>query len=313
MPRSAFRSPRLLLLLLGALLAPLSISGGGEAMLLAQVPGEPAGAFAGGSGSSFWNAGMHGLLGTRFGYSSVRSDALGNVRTYSLPVIMPLEVTMLGDRLRLGGSFEYAMREYREGGRKQNVAGPRFGGLDLGMRWFGNRNWRLETDQSFYAGLSRGDRGELDGPEFAHLNSEAYRIDNDATLRYNFDRSRSDLRLGLGHRWRIADDEYNPGETVMANLSYGYGFGGYSSAAAGYPVTMLVGVGARYNYADERNGERVLGTEYGTVFVAPGLQISNRSLQLQAMVEVPIEHIKPEDESFEEEVRASLGMKYYLD
>jgi hypothetical protein len=251
--------------------------------------------------------GLYSSLGSTFAYDSRVSDSLGSIRTFSVPVIIPLEATI--GRFFMGGSFEYAVREYRQAGRKEAVQGPRYLSTHAGFDFFRNGPLRLQFSETVNVPIARDD-GRFDAPREAWLNSGSYRFDSDLGARYLFERA--DLRVGIGHQWNLERQGYDPGETILANITFGYGFGSYSQSQASHPITVLAGITTRYNYADTVDGERVDGTEYGTVFFAPGLQLSSQSLRLQAMVEVPIYNIKPDDDSYTEEVRANVGLKYYL-
>lgn len=258
-------------------------------------------------GDPLSDARLSGLVGSVMAYDSRISESLGNIRTFSVPVIIPLEATI--GRFFMGGSFEYAVRQYRFEGRDENVEGARYLSAHGGFQFFRNGPLRLEFRETVNAPIAE-QGGRFDAPREAWLNSGGYRFDSELESRYLFDRA--DIRVGLGHRWNLARENYDPGETIMANLTFGYGLGSYSHTAGTHPVTVLAGISSRYRYADKLDGDAIPGTEYGTVFFAPGLQLSSQSLRLQAMVEVPITNIKPEDESYAEEVRANVGLKYYI-
>ncbi|MCR9144694.1 MAG: hypothetical protein NXI24_20820 [bacterium] len=258
-------------------------------------------------GNSFSGARLNASLGSHFSYDSRVSESLGNIRTFSVPVIIPLEATI--GRFFMGGSFEYAVREYRQEGRNENVEGPRYLSAHGGFNFFRNGPLRVEFRETVNAPIAR-DNGRFDAPREAWLNSGGYRFDSELSSRYLFDRA--DIRVGVGHRWRMARENYNPGETILANVTFGYGLGSYSHSQGTHPLTVLAGISTRYNYADKLDGDNITGTEYGTVFFAPGLQLATQSLRLQAMVEVPIHNIKPEEDSYSEEVRANVGLKYYI-
>lgn len=260
-----------------------------------------------GPGDPLTGARLNGLVGSVVAYDSRVSDSLGNIRTFSVPVIIPLEATI--GRFFMGGSFEYAVRQYRFEGRDENVEGARYLSAHGGFQFFRNGPLRLEFRETVNAPIA-DQGGRFDAPREAWLNSGGYRFDSELESRYLFDRA--DIRLGLGHRWSLARENYDPGETIMANLTFGYGLGSYSHTTGNHPVTVLAGISSRYRYADKLDGDNISGTEYGTVFFAPGLQLSSQSLRLQAMVEVPIANIKPDDESYAEEVRANVGLKYYI-
>ena len=254
------------------------------------------------------NYAFSGLVGSNFQFESRASDSLGNVRTFSIPVTLPLEVSV--GRFYMGGQFEYAVSQYRQAGVKQSVEGARYASPIAGFHFFRRGRFRLQARETVNIPIAE-DEGRFEAPRNAWLNSGGYRFDSDVEARYLF--RRSHMRFGVGHQWRQERDDYDPGETALAHLSYGYGIGGASRGGPEpYPVTVLAGVGARYNYADTDLGEEVVGTEYGTVFFAPGLQISSQSLSVQAIVEVPVYNIKPEDDSYEEEVRANFGLRYYF-
>ena len=291
---------------------------GGVALLamhpLGAQPARFGGGLAGNSfdvyepyGSRFSDATLNASLGSNFSYDSRVSDSLGNIRTFSVPVIIPLEATI--GRFFMGGSFEYAVREYRQEGRRENIEGPRYLTAHTGFDFFRNGPLRLQFKESFNAPIARDD-GRFEAPREAWLNSGGYRFDSELSGRYMFDRA--DLRVGVGHRWDRARENYDPGATILANITFGFGHGSYSHSQDAHPVTLLAGISSRYHYADKEDGDNISGTEYGTVFFAPGLQLSSQSLRLQAMVEVPIHNIRPEDDSYTEEVRANVGLKYYL-
>ncbi len=272
--------------------------------LYAQPPGlDPAWAPA--ASNSGW--GVSNLLGSAVQFSSVADQSGGDTRSYSIPIILPLEIQL--GRFYMGGAFEYAVQEYRSAEGSSSVQGPRLAGLLLGYELYNRGAWRLSWQNASYTSVTR-DRGALEGPEYAWFANERYRIDNEVYLRYRLERA--DLRFGLGHQWRTERDGYDRGETALASLAFGFGFGNFSPAIQEFETTVLLGVNARYNYADENDGARVAGTEYGTVFVAPGLQIATQALSLQAMVEVPVQHVRPESESSQEELRANFGLRYYL-
>lgn len=258
-------------------------------------------------GAGFNSARLNASVGSFFAYDSRVSETLGNIRTFSIPVIIPLEATI--GRFFMGGSFEYAVREYRQEGRSENVEGPRYLSAHGGFNFLRNGPLRLQFRETVNAPIARND-GRFDAPREAWLNSGGYRFDSELTTRYMFDRA--DIRVGVGHRWKMARENYDPGETILANITFGYGLGSYSHSQETHPVTVLAGFTTRYNYADKLDGDNLSGTEYGTVFFAPGLQLSSQSLRLQAMVEVPIHNIKTEDDSYTEEVRANVGLKYYI-
>ncbi|MBX7058538.1 MAG: hypothetical protein K1X75_10775 [Leptospirales bacterium] len=284
--------------------ALLVATGLAASSLLAQAPGLSQD-WAAPSPTRSWGVG--GLLGGGLNYSALNDAAGGEVRSYSIPVILPLEVSL--GRLYMGGAFEYAVQEYRSAAGSSNAEGPHYAGLLLGYQLFHEGRWQIEWNNRTFANIAN-ENGQLNGPEYAWLANERYRLDNELAVRYQ--RERANVRMGLAHNLRTERDGYDPGETSLASLAFGYGFGDYSPEARDYQLTVLLGVNARYNFADRKDNARVAGTEYGTVFVAPGLQIATRTLSLQAMVEVPVQQLQPDEQSIREELRANFGMRYYL-
>jgi len=114
---------------------------------------------------------------------------------------------------------------------------------------------------------------------------------------------------------------FQEGDLVSGRLTLGYDLGmGHSGDSS--PVNLLLGVASHYYLADKVEEKRLSGTEYGTVFFVPGLQLSAKSVMLQAMFEVPVYHTIPTGEETgtdtrnalpgEDRIRANIGVKYYI-
>ncbi len=235
------------------------------------------------------------------------SNASGEIRSFSIPVILPMELSL--GRLYLGGSVDYAMKEYRStAGQVQRVEGP--GYLGVGGRFVAldTGRVRLEITESVNAPVSKNDTANL--PAQAWLNT-GYRLDSGVNFSYLINRAQ--IQVGAGYRLNLARNDYNMGDELTAALRFGYGFGSYSEYQQNkWPMNVFLGITSHYNYADLYKKDQVIGTEYGTVFFAPGLQLSNRSVIFQASVEMPIRHLTPTENSYQDRIRGNIGMKYYL-
>lgn len=133
------------------------------------------------------------------------------------------------------------------------------------------------------------------------------------------------FRLGISHviDMEMAEEEL-PENSVNASIIMGYGFGKGSSIRK--PIHFTVGITSTYYYSPEYamtdENRNLASSEYGTVFFAPGLQLSGSSMVFQAHLELPIHQIRNgstkqiETESLNpsvrDEMRANIGMKYYL-
>lgn len=241
---------------------------------------------------------LSGIVGGGFRYSERRSDSQ-TLRSYTIPVFLPLEATL--GRLFLTGSLEYAKNEAigladgrSEGLNYVNMEG-RFRAIDSG---------RFRLDVSEVAGISTA-RKEESG--LAGL-QRGYRMDTGVSLGYR--RDQLNMELLARHTWNKARGDYRQGDVLAGGLMFGWGIGDYSGES--WPVNLMMGVTSRVYAADRFRGEEMPGTDYGTVFFSPGLMLSGRSVSLRAGLDVPIKHLGQEDRGYRDRMRANIGLKYLL-
>ena len=249
---------------------------------------------------------LNKTFGSDFQYSQVISPEY-NMRFFAIPVIFPLEAAF--NRLRLGSSLEYVRNEYKSNSEQGIVEGPSYISLDSSYKVLKSRSYKLEFAESI--NVSLGKNGDENTPYKARLNTGGYILDSSLTFSYFM--KRSYLKLDIEHNWRLHRKEYNPGETIAAALSFGYGFGG-SSLLGNRPLYVMLGFTSRYNYADRLNQEIVTGTEYGTIFITPGLRYKNKTLNFWANIELPVRQLKivEEEETYRDRIRGNIGMQYYM-
>ena len=127
------------------------------------------------------------------------------------------------------------------------------------------------------------------------------------------------FRFGVSHVLGTGyDEDWNPENSISAALVLGYGLG--KGKRDSRPVHFTLGITSTVFYSSDTISSRARNnTEYGAVFFAPGLQLSGKSVVFQAHVEVPIHQVRkpgvdPEtlDPSLRDEMRANIGMKYYI-
>lgn len=105
-------------------------------------------------------------------------------------------------------------------------------------------------------------------------------------------------------------NEYRRGDRYLSNVMVGYGLNDVRSSG---PVNVLMGISSFYNAPDYREGQKIYGSEYGTVFFIPGLQLSAKSVLFEAMLEVPVYSINHRRENpVQNDIRTNFGMKYIL-
>lgn len=240
-------------------------------------------------------------------YSTVKGPTT-SVESYSVPLIVPLEAT-IGD-FYLGGAVEYRHSQYSsQTGQKKTIETSSFR-FATTYKAVSSRKYSIAIHESLSVPLQRKSFQYGIPPE-AMINTGGVRLDSAMTISYFM--KDSWMQVGVGHELDLNQKElYRRGDLVSARLTLGYGLA--KPAASSAPLDLLLGVSSHYDMADRYRGNTIGGTEYGTVFFTPGLQLSGRSMSIQAMIEYPIHHIQPASESntIQEGVRANFGMKYYL-
>lgn len=244
-------------------------------------------------------------LGSGLEYNRLKGSA-GELQSFSIPIVLPLEAR-LGD-LNLGGRVDYVRKEFHSESGDESVEGAGYFSLDSRYLAISSTRFRLELSERVNVPLARNKNEDL--PREAWLNTGGYILDSAVSFSYYL--SRVQLQLGLEHNWRLSRDEYDPGESLRTSFILGYGLGSGHSLDDRYPWNVTLGITSHYRYYDRVNQERVTGTQYGTVFFAPGLNYYTSSLNLWANIEVPIHHIQAEDEAYREGIRGNIGLKYYL-
>lgn len=107
-------------------------------------------------------------------------------------------------------------------------------------------------------------------------------------------------------------ENYRAGDLYLSSLTLGYGLVQNGSDLKS-PVNLLVGVSSIYNSPEYRGTTKLYGTEYGTVFFIPGLQLTRRSVMFEAMLELPVYSLNHRDENpAQNDVRTNFGLKYIL-
>ena len=234
------------------------------------------------------------------------SSSESQVRSFTIPVVLPLEANL--GRLNLGSSLEYKRQEIRTADDTNIQEGPSYISLDSRFRAFRSNRFKLEILESLNVPIARNTEETV--PRELQFNAGGYVLDSGVSFSYFL--RRATLKLGVEHNLRLARDDFNPGESVSAEVSLAYGFGGYGDYQDRRPFNLLIGFTSRYHYADRLNREEIQGTEFGTVFLAPGLQYYGSSLSLWATVEVPIHRTKIEEDGYQDKVRGNIGVKYYF-
>ncbi|MDH5655682.1 MAG: hypothetical protein OEZ34_07230 [Spirochaetia bacterium] len=102
------------------------------------------------------------------------------------------------------------------------------------------------------------------------------------------------------------------GDKLFGSITMGYSFG--KNHFQGHaPVNLLFGISSIYSTTERKDLVEILGTDYGTVFFVPGLQISRESVIFQAMLELPVYRMNPENAIYQQQdLKANIGMKYIL-
>jgi len=106
---------------------------------------------------------------------------------------------------------------------------------------------------------------------------------------------------------------YKYGDTLLGSFTMEYNLNRENLHSSTLPVNLLFGITSIYSTPERKDLVKVSGTEYGTVFFVPGLQISGKSVIFQAMFELPVYRINPENAIYhQQDMRANFGMKYIL-
>jgi len=254
--------------------------------------------------SSFY---MSGLLAGNIQYQQTSAGTGSNFRTFSVPIILPMEANL--GRFNIGGHVQYDVKEFASGNQTQHIEGPGYVGATGRFQALRGDRYRLEFIEGIDVPVSRAETDNLPLQSQAFLTA-GYRVDSGLAFSYLFDRAQ--LQFGVGHRLNLAKNAYNPGDEMSASIRFGYGLGSQTDFQRRFPVSLFLGITSRYRYADQYQKELVQGTEYGTVFVAPGFQFQTNAVILHATVEVPVYHMRPTPDSFQDRMRGNIGMKYML-
>lgn len=106
---------------------------------------------------------------------------------------------------------------------------------------------------------------------------------------------------------------FDPGETLHAELFAGYAPGnGKDGGESRRELNLLLGLTADFHNADIYRDEELAHTAYGTVFLAPGLQLAGRRMLFEATVELPLRRSRHVPDRYRDKVRGNIGMKYFL-
>ena len=238
-------------------------------------------------------------------YQKIASER-EELQLFSIPVVLPMEAQL--GFLNMSSSVAYAHNRYEDENNSYTVEGPSYFSLDGRFAALEFSRLKLELTESVNVPLALNKDDNI--PYEARLNTGGYVLDSGVTVSYNL--HRSVFQFGMEHNWRLARNEYNPGESVAASLHFGYGFGQSREASSQWPINLMLGVVSRYNYADRLSQETVSGTEYGSVFLAPGVRFYRNSLDFWATVEVPVHHMNKDSETYRDKVRGNIGLKYYI-
>lgn len=268
-----------------------------------MLPPRPAGNAGNSNGP-----GTSALGGGDMQYSRLESNA-STLQSFSLPIILPLEASL--GRLSVGSSVEYVRREYRSDSNSRTIEGPGYFSLDGRFRAFQTGGYRLDLIESVNVPLSK--ERERDLPPEAWLSTGGYILDSGLIMSYAV--RRAQISFDLQHSWKLANREYDPGESVRAALIFGFGFGNPAANSLTYrwPVSVTLGVTSHYSYADRINREVLEDTERGALFVSPGVTYLTNSVNLWADLEIPFYQLRTQDSGYEERMRGRIGMRYFFE
>lgn len=246
---------------------------------------------------------IDGLVGGGVQYEERRSQDK-SVRTYAMPVFLPLEAGL--GRLFLGSSLEYQRKELSDNIVQARNQGIGYVNMDARLRAIDAGKLKVGVSES--AGIAAANRQDQADPAETRIPG-GYRLDSGLNFLYRLERF--NLEMKGNYLYYKTRSEFRPGDVRSGGLALGYGFGGYNGEYA--PVNLMLGFSSRFYEPDRLSGEEMRGTEYGTIFFSPGLILSGKSIMFRAGVDVPVRHMGPEDQGYRDRVRANIGLKYYFE
>ncbi|MCB1320785.1 MAG: hypothetical protein KDK34_11065 [Leptospiraceae bacterium] len=251
-----------------------------------------------------------------FGESAPARDNLSTWTSFSVPIRMPMEASI--GSFYIYQSTEYALHAVT---RAPDQAGtfrtPEYYRLTAGMPVLQSGNWRLVVQESILSVMTPDHTPEslppVDTYQYGN-DSGVYAVDSSLQLKYQLERS--ELRLGLTQRnYLLSHGLYRPGDLLSGEITLAYGLGDYSLATESYPYSLLFGLTSHYQKPERWNGEEkeIADRGLGTLFFKPGVEVHTPSVSLQATLEMPIVHYRPEPDSYAENIRATLGVRYTIE
>lgn len=250
-----------------------------------------------------------GRIASGLHYYEAEDHSGVTLRSFTIPIMLPLEATI--GNFYLGGAVEYNVQEfqYRDGKERSNEYG--YFRINSSYQALNTRRIRIELRESFNVPLYSKNEEKLSRTE-THFRSDGYQLDSGFSMSYLM--SNAFVQFDLGHHWIFSnaptEDNYYRGNRFSARIQMGYGLGNETMKN---PVNLLLGFTSDYYLPDQYESNDVRGTEYGTVFFAPGLQLSGKTIVFHAMFEFPIHQTIPQDElQYQDRVRANIGMRYFL-
>ncbi len=230
------------------------------------------------------------------------------LESFTIPLMLPLEATI--GNLYIGGGLEYNINKYQSDTGNNTSTGTSYLQLHGKYQAVDNGKYRIEFRETLNVPLKKGDM-DTAASNMERNNMAGYRLESGVSLSYLT--RKAWFEFGLGHKWIMGNEQYDPGDEISTAISIGYGLG-QGNDIVDKPINLIVGLASNYYMADTYQGENVSSTEYGTVFFTPGLQLSGKSMIFQAMIELPVYRIRlnHENESYKDSIRANIGMKYYL-
>ncbi len=186
--------------------------------------------------------------------------------------------------------------------------GSALGRRHLGEEWEGSGP-RFRTG----IGLFAGDAGLVNVPGRAAGDLPPGMRADFFQLQFSYFARGFNLHGNLGYTWNPAFLEFDPGDRIQAEVFAGSGFGLLPGASGRQPLNLLLGLTADLQRADVFRATELAQTRYGTIFLAPGLQLAGRLLLFEATLELPLRRSEYVPDRYRDRVRGNIGMKYYLD
>ena len=247
-----------------------------------------------------------GITGFQSGvlYNSLRNNEF-DLKSFSIPIALPLETTI--NDLRLHSSIQYTQNEYRINNKTGTVKGASYLSIGGDFHPLKSDDFQLFFSESISIPLDK--RSHEDVPREAWLNHGGYKIDTQLSFSYFF--QRSSLKFSIEHIWNLAKNDFNKGETLKASIIFGYGLESLTPANYNH-FGLSLGLKSKYQYKDQISNEVVPNTEYGTLFLSPGLSFLTDSLVIKAHVDVPVKKFRGGDNSFDFGTQGSIGIEYHI-